>query len=278
MKPLDFTAGEAAERHTVVLLHSSASSSRQWNALAELLRPRYDVRTVDFHGHGAQAAWHGARPLRLADEAALVEPILREAGSVHLVGHSYGGAVALKVAELHPRSVRSLVVYEPVLFNWLFRHEPDGPAAQQVIELADSMRERLERGDAYAAAEQFIDYWAGPGAWLRMGGAKRDSTAPRMRSVQAQFGALSRESFAQLRTAGPTVPMLCLGGSDTAASTRRIATLLRLAFPLAQHAALDGLGHMGPITHPAAVNARIAAFLSALQEELDLEESLKNLA
>jgi len=278
MKPFDFTAGEAAERHTVVLLHSSASSSRQWNALAELLRPRYDVRTVDFHGHGTRAAWHGARPLTLADEVVLVEPILQEAGSVHLVGHSYGGAVALKVAELHPQSVRSLVVYEPVLFNWLLRHEPDSPAAQQAIELADSMRERLERGDAYAAAEQFIGYWAGSSAWLRMGGAKRDSTALRMRSVLAHFGALSRETLARLRLAGPLVPMLCLGGSDTAASTRRIATLLRQAFPLAQHVTLDSLGHMGPITHPTAVNARIATFLSALPEEQGLDERLKTTA
>jgi pimeloyl-ACP methyl ester carboxylesterase len=278
MNPFDFKAGEAAERHTVVLLHSSASSSRQWNALVELLRPRYNVRTVDFHGHGTQAAWHGARPLTLADEAALVEPILREVGSVHLVGHSYGGAVALKVAELHPRSMRSLVVYEPVLFNWLFRHEPDSSAALQVLEMADSMREQLLHGDAYAAAEQFIGYWAGPSAWLRMGGAKRDSTALRMRSVLAHFAALSRESLARLRLAGPLVPMLCLGGSDTAASTRRIAMLLRQAFPLAQHATLDGLGHMGPITHPDAVNARIAAFLSALPEELDLDERLKSAA
>ena len=278
MKPFDFTAGEAAERHTVLLLHSSASSSRQWNALAELLRPRYDVLTVDFHGHGTRAAWHGARPLTLVDEVALVEPILQEAGSVHLVGHSYGGAVALKLVDLHPQSVRSLVVYEPVLFNWLLRHEPDSPAAQQAIELADSMRERLECGDAYAAAEQFIGYWAGPSAWLCMGGAKRDSTALRMRSVLAHFGALSREPLARLRLAGPLVPMLCLGGSDTAASTRRIATLLRQAFPLAQHATLDSLGHMGPITHPAAVNARIATFLSALPEEQGLDERLKTTA
>lgn len=171
--------------------------------------------------------------------------------------------------------MRSLVVYEPVLFNWLFRHEPDSPAAQQAIELADSMRERLERGDAYAAAEQFIGYWAGPTAWLRMSGAKRDSTALRMRSVLRHFGALSRETLARLRLAGPLVPMLCLGGSNTAASTRRIATLLRQAFPLAQHVTLDSLGHMGPITHPAAVNARIADFLRALPEELDLDERLK---
>jgi len=264
MRPFDFNAGESGRRQTVVLLHSSAGSSRQWSALLERLGPRYDVRAVDFYGHGDHPAWNGTRPLTLADEAALVEPILREAGSVHLVGHSYGGAVAMKVAELHPQSVLSLVVYEPVLFNWLFQDEPDSPAALQVVEMADSMREQLLHGDAYAAAEQFIGYWAGPSAWLSMTGAKRDSTALRMRLVLAHFGALSGELFARLRLAGPLVPMLCLGGSDTAASARRIATMLWQAFPQAQHDTLDGLGHMGPITHPAAINARIDAFLDSV--------------
>ena len=275
MKPFDFNAGETSPRGTVVLLHSSAGSSRQWSALLERLGPRYDVRAVDFYGHGDRPAWYGAQPLTLADDAALVEPILRQAGPVHLVGHSYGGAVALKIAEMHPQSVRSLVVYEPVLFNWLFRHEADTPVAQQAIAMADSMRVQLEHGDAYAAAEQFIGYWAGPSAWLSMTGAKRDSTALRMRSVLAHFGALSGEPLARLRRAGALVPMLCLGGSDTTAATRRIATLLRQAFPLAQHDTMVSLGHMGPITHPAAVNARIAAFLSGLPEEKRLEESLK---
>ena len=88
MKPLDFNAGRALARHTVVLLHSSASSSRQRNALAGLLAPRFDVRTVDFHGHGAQPAWCGESRLTLANEVALIELILREVGRVHLVGHS----------------------------------------------------------------------------------------------------------------------------------------------------------------------------------------------
>lgn len=264
MKPFDFKAGETRPRETVVLLHSSAGSARQWSALIEQLGPNYDVRVLDFYGHGTRPAWNGTQPLTLADDAALVEPILREAGPVHLVGHSYGGAVALKVAELHPHSLSSLVVYEPVLFSWLFRHEPDSPAAQQAIELADSMREQLEHGDAYGAAEQFISYWGGPSAWLTMTGAKRDSTALRMRSVFAHFAALSGEPLARLRLGGPLVPMLCLGGSDTAVATRRIAMILRKAFPLAQHTTLDGLGHMGPITHPAAVNARIGGFLDTM--------------
>src|SRR4030095_11151286 len=95
MKLFDFDAHGEASKPTVVLLHSSAGSSRQWDPLVERLGAHYDVRTVDVYAHGAQPAWLWKRPLRLADDAALVEPIVREVGSVHLVGHSYGGAGAL---------------------------------------------------------------------------------------------------------------------------------------------------------------------------------------
>jgi len=39
--------------------------------------------------------------------------------------------------------------------------------------------------------------------------------------------------------------------------------LLRLAVPRARHAVLEGMGHMGPITHAPAVNRWIAGFLHA---------------
>ncbi len=106
-------------RPTVVLLHSSASSERQWERLAELLKPRFRVRAIELHGHGEQAAWHGDGPLTLADDAAIGVPELWEADGAHIVGHSYGAAVALKVATTVPRLVHSLVAYEPVLFPYL---------------------------------------------------------------------------------------------------------------------------------------------------------------
>ena len=115
------TAAASDRRDTaaVVLLHSSASSARQWQAAIEALRTRFEPHTVEFHGHGAQPAWCGDAPMRLAHEAALVESLLDRVGSAHLVGHSYGAAVALKVASRRPDQVRSVVAYEPVLFALL---------------------------------------------------------------------------------------------------------------------------------------------------------------
>ena len=103
-----------------------ASSARQWDALVQTLQPRFHVHAVELHGHGTQPRWAGVKPLRLADEVALAEPFLQATDAVHVVGHSYGAAVALKLATMYPDRVLSLVAYEPVLFRMLSDREPGG--------------------------------------------------------------------------------------------------------------------------------------------------------
>jgi len=105
------------------------------------------VRAVLIHGSGgnADSAWGPVRPLgdrfelvtpnrggyppnppleridfdRQADELA---PLLGD--GAHLVGHSYGGVIALLIAARHPDAVRSLAVSEPPAFA-LARGNPD---------------------------------------------------------------------------------------------------------------------------------------------------------
>lgn len=260
-------------RETVVLLHSSASSSRQWSALAESLQPRFAVHVIDFHGHGEQPDWSGDRPLTLADEAALVEPLLRESGGAHVVGHSYGAAVALKVATLHPQLVRSVVAYEPVLFGWLMCASQCDAVVRNVVALVDSIRECLARGDEHAAAARFVGYWSGPGMWDSMSGGRQQAVATRMRAVLLHFGAVFGEPFQSEDIAALEMPMLFLTGEHTVESTRRIGTLLRDARPDAKHQALAGMAHMGPITHVAEVNKWIRNFLQQHGEEIPVLEA-----
>lgn len=259
MQPFDFPVGNG-RRETVVLLHSSGSSSRQWQALAERLRPRHDVYAVDLHGHGMCEAWRDPRPLQLADEAALVAPIVKKAGSVHLVGHSYGGAVALKVAQLYPRAVRSLTVYEPVLFRRLYNDDPHSEPMRGVFAVANAVRQALHQRSYTGAAAPFVNYWGGAGAWDAIGDAQRQAIAARMHSVMLQFDALFTEDPSDLLRQSP-LPMLFLSGGATVASTRRISALLQAAFPGKLHTTLGGMGHMGPITHPEVVNRWIERFV-----------------
>ncbi len=253
-------ADRRASRPAVVLLHSSASSARQWSGLVAKLGERFDTHAVDFHGHGARPAWRGRGPLTLADEAALVAPVVQAAGAVHLVGHSYGGAVALKLATLFPRAVHSVALYEPVLFPWLFAEERDAEVAREVLGLADAIRNALHLRRFRAAAERFVDYWSGQGTWAQMPPERQQPIAARMPAVLAHFDALAREDFSP-QAMRSSLPVLGLSGTDSPRSTRRIAQILRCKLPGATCEALPGMGHMGPITHETIVSRRIERFL-----------------
>lgn len=250
-------------RDVVVLLHSSAGSARQWRSLFDRLAVRYDVRSPEFWGHGQRAAWPGPGALTLADEAAFLEPILAEGRRVHLVGHSYGGAVALKAAALHPGAFESVTVYEPVLFGWLVAGAPDSTALAEVLAIADTMRKHLQRGDAFRAAAPFMNYWCGDGTWESMSLARREPIALRMRAVMAHFEALFGDPLAAADLRRVRAPLLVLSGAGTRLSTALIASQLQAALPAARHEVLAGMAHMGPITHAFDIDRRIEQAIDA---------------
>jgi pimeloyl-ACP methyl ester carboxylesterase len=260
MKP-HIVQARAAARPTVVLLHASASSSRQWSGMVARLADRFDAFALDFHGHGARPDWPSRGPLTLAHEVALIVPELQAAGAVHLVGHSYGGAVALKLAQMFPHAVRSVTVYEPVLFPWLFVDQRDAEVAREVLDVADDIQRALHQRRYRQAAERFVDYWSGQGVWARMSPERQQSVAARMPAVRAHFDALFCEDYAP-GAALSSVPVLSLGGADSPRSTRRIAQIIGGQVPHASCEELPGMGHMGPITHGAIVFERIERFLS----------------
>jgi pimeloyl-ACP methyl ester carboxylesterase len=246
----------------VVLLHSSGSSGRQWDALANSLQGRFHTHAVDVHGHGRTSAWPHPRRLRLEDDAALVEPLLHAApDGIHLVGHSYGGGVALKLATMFPEQVLSVTVYEPVLFRLLFDYHPRDRTATEVAMVGASIRNWLDLGYADRAAARFVDYWSGDGAWAAMPAEHQSVIASRMPAVAAHFHALFDDTMDMAALQQLEVPVLSLTGAGTRPTTRRLAELLRVALPRARHLILDGMGHMGPLTHANVVNRHIATFL-----------------
>ncbi len=95
----------------VVLLHGLAANLGFWSV--QLLLPlsrRYRVTVYDLRGHGySSMPRQGYKPTDMVGD--LVD-LLDHLGieSAHLVGHSYGGEIALHAAAMHPRRVRSLTL------------------------------------------------------------------------------------------------------------------------------------------------------------------------
>ena len=89
----------------ILALHSSLSSRAQWRPLADYLGSYYRMAAVDLHGYGASRLT--ASSITLQEEAARAlhraRDLIGMTRPVHLVGHSYGGAVALALALAYPQ-------------------------------------------------------------------------------------------------------------------------------------------------------------------------------
>jgi len=253
---------EAGAGPGVVCLHSNASSSSQWRALMERLAPKFHVLAPDAHGAGKGPAWPAGRAVTLRDEVALIEPVLARASEPFaLVGHSHGGAVALIAAVARPRRVRALALYEPTLFALI---EAESPSPNDADGIRDTVRDAgaaLDAGNRDAAAERFIDFWMGKGAWARTPEARKWPIAESVVNVRGWKDALFDEPTPLAAFAALDMPVLLMTGSLSPASSLGVARLLRQVLPRVEAVQFDGLGHMGPITHPDIVNEAIAAFV-----------------
>lgn len=256
---------EAGDGAAVICLHSSASSSGQWRPLMDRLAPHFRVLAVDLYGYGGSPPWPKERTLSLTDEVALLEPVFDAAGGpVHLIGHSYGGAVALMAALANAGRVRSLVLIEPVLFALLLADDVDQSAAQEITAVRRDTVAALARGDHAASAARFIDYWMGPGAWAATPERRREAAATAMGKVGAEWPAVFDEPTPLAAFAALDMPALSLTGSESPQSSRGVARLLAATLPRVSSVELQGVGHLGPITHPDEVNAVIETYLRRL--------------
>jgi pimeloyl-ACP methyl ester carboxylesterase len=246
----------------VVCVHSNASSSSQWRALMETLASGFHVLAPDTHGAGKGPAWPTDRPLALRDEVALLEPVFTRAGTpFSLVGHSYGGAVALVAAVQQPQRLRALVLYEPTLFALVdaaFTPPNDADGIRQTVEHAGAA---LATGDRGAAAEHFIDFWMGAGAWRATPQTRRGAIEAAIVNVQGWGRALFGEPTPLQAFGALTMPVLLMVGQNSPASARAVARLLAQTLPRLETLEFEGLGHMGPVTHPEVVNPAVEEFL-----------------
>lgn len=255
-------AAPAGAGRAVLCLHSSLGSGRQWRPLADTLVPHARVVAPDLHGHGASPPWRGARALRLDDELALLAPAVAGlGGGFDLVGHSYGGAVAMRVALRTPSRVRRLAIYEPALFSLLAQDAHEHAAAAEMRRLRRDLERAMSLGLAERAAERFIDYWSGDGAWRRVSRERQCRYAAGMPAVMQNFATADADRTRPGDYRALRVPVLLLHGEKSPAAARRVVERLAALLPDVEVRRVPGAGHMGPVTHADTVNGLIRDFL-----------------
>jgi len=179
----------------VVLVHGLAANLAFWYLRSvPFLRKEFRVTAYDLRGHGrSETAASGYTPAAMADD---LHALLDQLGidQVHLVGHSFGGVVALEYALRAPERVRSLTIADsriqafqppqrlrdwPHFEAWKRQLERSGlpvPDADDVADYHILARERLaeERSGRpdEAASPAFVPFLGGERRvgkrWLRL--------------------------------------------------------------------------------------------------------------
>ena len=234
----------------VVALHCSGASARQWRGLEGLLAGRNRIVLPQFSGPEAACCPPGVQASRsdfsLRQEAAPVLASMTEAGTpAHLVGHSYGGAVALHIARHHPERVASLCLYEPTAFDLLLRGGPaERSLGREIAALAGSIGVALEDDKAAFAAQVFTEFWGGQGAWQALDEARKAAMLRWIPKVPLDFAALLNEPAGPPLLPGLPLTLIC--GERTRPQARAIVARLADEHPLARVHTLAGANHMGP--------------------------------
>lgn len=257
------SAARRGDGAPVVLIHSGGMSSRQWRRLGELLEPTHAVVAPDLIGYGAQVEWPAGQPFDYREDVLAVAAMCRTlAQPARVVGHSYGGLVALTLARQYPTLARSVAVYDPVAFG-LLRDVGDAAA------LAD-----LDQPDTRGVLEDpalsgtelwmqtFVEYWSGAGSWAALSPETRASFLRVGHKVFAEVRSLADDRTPLSAYAGLHLPALFMYGERSPAAAHRIAALLEATAPDGVAVCIQGAGHMGPITHAGDVLAALAPHLA----------------
>ena len=175
-----------------------------------------------------------------------------DTGPAALVGNSYGGAVALRVAVAAPAAVTALALISAPAPG--FDPSPELGAAWEAEEAA------LERGDIDSAVELVMDTWVPP--------RLRDRVAPMQRRAFEQQAELEGVTEAPdpvrdieaLRTID--VPTLVVAGENDLPDFRDGAEAMAAVIPGARLELIDGVGHLAPLEAPEEFRRMLLDFLA----------------
>lgn len=242
-------------------LHCSLARASVWRPLAARIGDLVTLVAPDLPGHGRAALWTPKRPYH-EQAMPIVEHLAGQEGRIDLIGHSMGAVLALAYAVKHPERIRTLTLYEPVLFAALANS-----TEREVREIENRMgpfEDAINAGDTNAAAKAFSAVWGGAQPWEDIAPQQRQYLADRIHLIAAVEPLLYHDATGILaKGALGTVaaPCLLLSGVRSPAVTGMILDVLSAGLPRSERAVINDAAHMAPITRSDAVAQVVRPFL-----------------
>ena len=266
---------QTRSRVPVIALHCSGAGASEWYSLAEALGDEYELLAPEHYGSATNGAWTGEHAFTLADDAARAISLIDASQSkVHLVGHSYGGGVALHVALARPDRIASMALYEPAAFHLLRQlGEPGAEAFSEIAGVARRIADGVLTGDYRRVIAEFVDYWSGAGTWQTVRPAAQRALIRWAPKGPLEFHALIENSTLANVYRTLKCPVLIMRGEHALRPSRIVADRLAELLPDSRLLVIDGAGHMGPFTHASKIAGLIVRHITTIDAQTWRAES-----
>ena len=243
---------------TIVFIHGDGFTDA-FLSLADdpAVRDHYGTIRYRRRGHGGSSPVDG--PFSVSAHASDCRALLAAVGvgKAHVVGHSYGGAVALQLAVDVPEVVGTLALFEPALLAV--------PSGTQFFEVVGPIVDRYRSGDRVGAVHAFFAAVGGPD-WRshverNVPGGVEQAENDAATLFESDLPSVQAWEFGAEQAAKINQPVLYVLGSGSLPLFGEGRDLLRSWLPRMEDAVLAGATHLLPMARPADAAAALADFL-----------------
>lgn len=235
----------------VLLIHGTGVAATFAPQMTQPALAKY--RLIRFHRRGFAGSSRAPVPFSIKDQAADAAALLKSLGiaRAHIVGHSFGGSVALQLALDQPEMVRSLVVMEPPIFD---------PNA--AVSPFAALEKTYQSGDKLGAMATFSQMSYGAD-WRTLAARVPGGPAQVEKDVdtvfQSEAPSMVKWGFGQAEAARIKQPIIYVtGGGRHGGSLKQLTAWI----PTIESRVVPNTTHAMLMEDPAAVSLAIAEFLN----------------
>jgi pimeloyl-ACP methyl ester carboxylesterase len=256
---------ECGSGPTIVLVPGSCSTGAAWRPVIAAWGNRFRCITTSLPGYGRTAERRSTHDTSIARLAETVESVIvRAGGRVHLIGHSFGGLVALAVALRHRVALASLVMLEAPAMEVLREEERHYRVFRRMTEAYFA---EFAGGNRQAIAAM-IDFYGGVGTWAawppRVRAYAIETTPVNIRDWASAYGfPLSAAALGEIE-----IPLLVVRGGDSSPAMQRASAVLHERTRGSALATIDGAAHFMIATHVGEVACLIARHVDGAEANL----------
>jgi pimeloyl-ACP methyl ester carboxylesterase len=267
---------------TVVFVPGSCSTGAAWRPVIQGLGGRFRCISTSLLGYGGTLERRDGEDCSISHEVEVLERVVRTAASpVHLVGHSFGGLVAIalslkNLALARKLPLASLTVLEAPALTLLREAEQDRHHFRSFQDMTDSYFAAFAGGEA-EAIRLMIDFYGGPGTFAswprRVRAYAMETTAVNIRDWASAFGFALSSAMVQ----SIDVPSLVAWGQYSHPAVRRANWLLGASLRAASSVEIAGAAHFMISTHAGEVARRIANHVLQVEDAKGASADVKPL-